>query len=165
MKTKLSFQYFVVDVGFYALPYCEVTQLLVILFHMLAGKCMCHYVYISAWASCVLLVYCMLKANVVDVTMRLCILDLVLLKVRNLHLFQYVGLVQKQLVFIVSVYLFRRFIGVIIPTARASFDSFAFSLPSFIFHIFYRDFVQPPRLLNVLQCYKVIKIILNTLLI
>ena len=63
---------------------------------------------------------------------------------------QYVGLVQKQLVFIVSVYLFRRFIGVIIPTARASFDSFAFSLPSFIFHIFYRDFVQPPRLLNVL---------------
>ena len=43
-------------------------------------------IYISAWASCVLFVYCMLKANVVDVTMRLCILGLVLLKVRNLHL-------------------------------------------------------------------------------
>ena len=54
---------------------------------------------------------------------------------------QYVGLVQKQLAFIVTVYLFRRFIGVIIPAAHSSLDTFAFSLPSVIFYIFYRNFV------------------------
>ena len=50
-------------------------------------------------------------------------------------LFTHVGLVQKQVVFDVTFYLFRLFIGLIIPLARASLFSFL-SLPSFVFYFF-----------------------------